>query len=224
MEALKPYYQDSAVTIYHGDCREILCDLSERVAVAIVDPPYFRQPSSVRGTDDGAAGYSTAPAQMWHLAFKGVHALLRDGGVAFVFCDYRSIPDVAYLSSLTGLRWTSTLAWTRKTCGTGALFRSAWDPVLAFSRGTPDVVDRAAVRNVYEAERERQGEHPYAKPAGLLRYLISRLGDGTILDPFMGSGTTLRAAKDLGRKAIGIEIEERYCEIAAKRMAQEVLL
>ena len=71
----------------------------------------------------------------------------------------------------------------------------------------------------------RVGNHPTEKPLPLMRHLLSvmsRTGD-TVLDPFMGSGTTLRAAKDLGRKAIGIELEERYCEIAAKRMAQEVL-
>jgi site-specific DNA-methyltransferase (adenine-specific) len=68
------------------------------------------------------------------------------------------------------------------------------------------------------------GDHPSPKPLALYRWLIERVAGHTILDPFMGSGTSLRAAKDLGRKAIGIEIEERYCEIAARRMAQLVLL
>jgi site-specific DNA-methyltransferase (adenine-specific) len=66
-------------------------------------------------------------------------------------------------------------------------------------------------------------DHPSPKPYDAMRWLVSRLPGEVVLDPFMGSGTTLRAAKDLGRKAIGIEIEERYCEIAAQRMSQSVM-
>lgn len=75
------------------------------------------------------------------------------------------------------------------------------------------------------AEREGSSEHPCPKPEEFMRWLVGRvsLPGQTVLDPFMGSGSTLRAAKDLGRRAIGIEIEERYCEIAVKRLAQGVL-
>lgn len=84
--------------------------------------------------------------------------------------------------------------------------------------------DGKSIPNIYSEMPPRDRHHPNEKPQKMVRYFLERCSrkDDSILDPFMGSGTTLRAAKDLGRKAIGIEIEERYCEIAAKRMQQEV--
>jgi site-specific DNA-methyltransferase (adenine-specific) len=85
--------------------------------------------------------------------------------------------------------------------------------------------------NYYESREVRDGSgglpatvgHPTPKPEDLMRWLITKCPPGVVADPFMGSGSTLRAAKDLGRKAIGIEVDERYCEVAARRMGQEVL-
>ena len=220
---MKPYYERGGITLYHGDCRDVLLTLrASEYGVVVLDPPYFRQPSSVRGVDDGAAGYTPDPVRMWHGTLIHAQRLLRVGGVAFTFCDYRAIPDVSYLMALSGLRWTSTLAWVRDAPGTGAIFRSAWDPVLVGSKGTPDVVDKAAITNVYTAPRSTDVAHPYAKPEGLIAYCAARV-EGVILDPFCGSGTSLLAARGMGRRAVGIEVDERYCEIAAKRLAQGVL-
>ena len=96
-----------------------------------------------------------------------------------------------------------------------------WEPILAYGfKGNTFGVDGVTVNITPQAI-----DHPCPKPLKLFTWLIGQVGGvgDTILDPFMGSGTTLRAAKDLGRKAIGIEIEERYCEIAAQRMSQSVM-
>ena len=86
-----------------------------------------------------------------------------------------------------------------------------------------DVFRVAAILPNYTQYAAECVDHPTQKPVKLLRALLTRYKSSPVLDPFMGSGTTLRAAKDLGRKSVGIEREERYCEIAAKRLAQEVL-
>jgi hypothetical protein len=96
------------------------------------------------------------------------------------------------------------------------------DPYLAAGKGRrPDGFEL-----MQRGDPDRDLGHPCPKPVGMMRWLVQRVSPertDVVLDPFMGSGTTLRAAKDLGRRAIGIEIEERYCEIAAKRMGQEAL-
>ena len=100
------------------------------------------------------------------------------------------------------LAWTNMATAVRK-------FKWRWNGMLQEKMG----------------QRKEHRQHPTQKPVALLKWCIERLpsSDHTILDPFAGSGTTLRAAKDLGRKAIGIEIEEKYCRIAANRLRQEVL-
>ena len=110
--------------------------------------------------------------------------------------------------------------------GVGPWGFCTWQPILAYGRdpfsghgSRPDGIERLV------AVSEQNG-HPCPKPLNIMRWLVQRgtVSAGQLVaDPFMGNGTTLRAAKDLGRKAIGIEIEERYCEIAAKRMAQMVM-
>ena len=205
----KPYYERDGITIFHGDCREILPQL-EPVDLVLTDPPYGIAKIWVRGS--GKHGWAKANAEaalrnQWDkeppsadlidaVVAKGTHAVVWGG-------NYFALP--------LSRGW---LVWNKPERNF-----SLGEAELAWT--TRDNVIR--VRDDVRSEPTR--EHPTQKPLALMRWCVDLFPDAvTILDPFMGSGTTLRAAKDLGRKAIGIEIEERYCEIAAKRLSQEVLL
>jgi site-specific DNA-methyltransferase (adenine-specific) len=226
-----PYYEDDAVTIYHGDCRDVLPSLT--ADAAIFDPPY--------GVDAKyGPTYSDKREAYWPWFLPALH-LIRQTAPVLAFTH-----RTPALKEITDWDWL--MAW-HKPYGAGARIGNSpllphWEVIVLYgihSLGTkrrplPDWIScnpervRAEAQNANGNGRVRwQGDeysdHPTPKPVVLFRKLIEglTLPGEIILDPFAGSGTTLRAAKDLGRKAIGIEIEERYCEIAAKRMAQQVL-
>lgn len=212
---IKPYYEENGITIYHGDCREILPHL-QNVDLVLTDPPYglgennkraISRGNIARPTDYGDFNWDNAPASKERLdmaILKSKKSILWGG-------NYFEVPP-----SKGWLVWDKQngasdfadceLAWTNLDQAV-RIFRFLWNGMLRAGeqRGVPRV-------------------HPTQKPTELMRWCLNFAPDAEIiLDPFMGSGTTLRAAKDLGRKAIGIEIEEKYCEIAVKRLAQEVL-
>ncbi len=218
---MTPYYDHAGITIYHGDCREILPDVSSDVV--ITDPPYGMELDASFGnsTDNPAKGvkasrgYDNVIGDDHRFDFNSYFRLIQSikeqfwfgadyyrneipsGGSWLVWDKRKGIEDVDYSASEFELIWSRI---RRKR----TILRHRWFGLC----GT-------------ELQDVRSRIHPCQKSIRLLSDII-QMTTGSILDPFMGSGTTLRAAKDLGRKAIGIEIEERYCEIAAKRMAQEV--
>ena len=205
---MKPYYQDSACTIYHGDCRAILPELP-RVDLVLTDPPYgigrdgSRQSTSSHG---GRKPYeflgwdqTTPHPDVFAWIFKNSTDQVIWGGNYF---PSHIPPSMGWLVWDKGQDICSSDCELAYTSRSGALRRKVLNRVALQKDGT---------------------QHPTQKPIELITWCMGFFPSAsTILDPFMGSGTTLRAAKDLGRKAIGIEIEEKYCEIAAKRMAQEV--
>jgi len=118
----------------------------------------------------------------------------------------------------------SVLVWVKNNWSMGDLLHEhgrQWEAICFYPKENHKFIKR--IPDVINATRTGNFDHPTEKPSGLLRILIEANEGEVILDPYMGSGTTLRAAKDLGRKAIGIEIEEKYCEIAVQRLRQEVL-
>jgi len=212
---MKPYYEQDGITIYHGDCREILPGLAFD-GLVLTDPQY--------GIDH--------PTD-YHTRGRGALATCRD------------YPRVHGDDKPFDPRWLLTIGAARIIWGANyfAPLLPSVNGWLVWDKERPDDLDQATcelawtdcVRGVRRFRYLWNGmiragddylEHPTQKPEALMRWCLNlrwTVGFADVLDPYMGSGTTLRAAKDCSRRAIGIEIEERYCEIAARRLDQGVL-
>ncbi len=206
---MTPYYDHGGITIYHGDCREILP--SEVCDLIITDPPYgieFRSNHRII-RHDAITGDSCLPLDLIRLSIR------RAQRASYIFCRWDNLCQMP--------KSKSVIAWVKNNWSMGDLEHEhgrQWEAICFYPTESHRFNSR--IPDVIYADRTGNDLHPTEKPVSLLQKLINANQGEVIMDPFMGSGTTLRAAKDLGRKAIGIEIEERYCEIAAKRMAQEV--
>jgi DNA modification methylase len=206
---MKPYYEHAGITIYHGDCREVLPSLPQ-VNLVLTDPPYGINAARKRNSQKW--GWTDFEVVGWDANRPPIEAIQSAvaAGMYSIIWGGNYFTDGLPPSS----KW---LIWDK-----GQTDFSLADVEMAWCSWPG-----AARRIMYpRANALKDGkQHPTQKPLAVIKWAISQAPDGceTILDPFMGSGTTLRAAKDLGRRAIGIEIEERYCEIAAKRLAQECL-
>lgn len=247
---MKSYYDHAGITIYNADCREVLPTI-EAVDMVLTDPPYghnnnnngdlasrcelalgrtkIAQPTRPIAND----GEEANDLAKW--LFKECARLLPPGGCCCCCCGGGG-PDPQFarwslwLSEV--LNFKQMVVWDKGPMGMGWHYRRSYEVVLVAEKpgaacrwfDTTNKVENI-IRNMPKII-PTAAEHPTPKPIALMRHFIelhSAPGD-LVLDPFCGAGTTLRAAKDGGRKAIGIELEERWCEAAAKRLQQEVLL
>jgi len=208
--------------IEHADAKEWLKGKEGVDAnVVVYDPPYAVG-SPVRGREDGAAGSVFAPFGFLHQTLALSRNVLAPGGVCLVFCDWRRMADLAYIASTVGLRASTCVSWVRTRPGTGGFMRSAWDPILVVSRGTPSIVDKKAVPNVIMADYPTKKRHPYQKPRKVFEVLFSRvciIGD-LIVDPFAGSGVTYDVAEQMGLKWFGCDIDSQYVGSPANKGLQ----
>lgn len=198
--------------IDHADALDWLAARTPSAAkVGIFDPPYAVG-TPVRGKEGGAAGSVFGPLSFMSRALSLTAKALMPGGVCVLFADWRRMPDLAYVATTVGLRASTCVAWTRKRPGTGGLFRSAWDPILLCSRGVPDAIDRAAIRNVIEADYPTKRVHPYEKPADVFRHILPRIcrANDLVIDPFAGSGVSGRVAAELGLRWEGCDIDPAF--------------
>lgn len=216
------YYQDDHVTLYHGDCLE-LTDWLE-ADVLVTDPPYgigWSIPEMQKNSRPKSA--YTAP----HDGIENDHSTeVRDR----VLSQWGDKPGIVFGSFLRSLppRTKQTLVWhkpsTTGVFGSVGGYRRDIEAIYLVGDFPKSNAMRTSVLKVVRDEhthyiREGQG-HPHSKPLELMERLIHDAPEGVIADPFAGSGSTLVAARNLGRKAIGVELEEKYCEIIANRLAQ----
>lgn len=215
------YYKDDYVEIWHGDCREILLSLP-KVDLVLTDPP-FSVPIKYHDSEGlypRSWGDLVVMEPFFVEAFRLLRAATKETGATYVHCDANTYP-VFYKIGYSIWPRSHMIVWYKPTGRRGNGWKHSHELILHFATSATeysenfnqDVIGIMPVRTLNR-------EHPAEKPGELLEFLTEAHPfpkSSTVLDPFMGSGTTLRAAKDLGRKAIGIEIEERYCEIAAKR-------
>lgn len=214
---MTPYYEKDGITIYHSRCERVLPFL-EPVDLVLTDPPYgigeARKNNPSRGvlaeaTDFGVSDWDDKPPQRWLLEQAigcGTNAIVWGG-------NYFGFPAAS-----CWLVWDKDngkndfadceLAWTNLDKAVRRL-RWRWQGMLQEQMG----------------DKKEHRVHPTQKPLAVMSWSIAQAPDEieTILDPFMGSGTTLVAAKHVGKYAIGIEQDERYCEIAVNRLKQGVL-
>lgn len=220
----EPYYQDEAVTIYHGPAEDLLPQLE--VDALVTDPPYNVGFNYGTGRSDIRQDYVS-----W---LNGLFSQARASTLVW-FPGTANLLNVSVQLDGTGFEVRRVLGWHRKEFAGDKWSNGpamSWEPIIWATRG-PQTFNKIFgtwgrdffVVDATHGDRARFG-HPCPKPKRVMDWLVALFVPiaGTVLDPFMGSGTTLRAAKDLNRKAIGIEIEERFCEVAARRMGQEVLV
>lgn len=218
---MTPYYQDEAVTIYHGDCRDVL-PLVGPTELVVADPPYGISYESNWSTGRGSQPITNDGTRISLALYRAVIPMLKCEHVLW-FTRWDAWPDVwGILASRVPLR--GLLVWDKEDHGMGDLRHWAPSYELIASAGRGETLPPRESSIIRYRRLPAQGRlHPVEKPVGLYRKLVSKFLYRSILDPFMGAGGSVVAAKAEGRRAIGIEIEERYCEIAAKRLAQEVL-
>jgi site-specific DNA-methyltransferase (adenine-specific) len=216
---LKPYYEHAGITIYHGDCREVWSELPRFAFDVVTDPPYgIGLENHAAGRERRLESYAISGDQSPETAYFIVEE-----------CDRSEWPLITFASPWLPLQgeWRNLLVWNKGGAvggggDTSLCLKRTWE-LIQTARTTLNGSRDGSVL-YYPITPADTEIHVARKPTELMAYLIAKLTTpaAVILDPCCGSGATLEAAKKQGRLAIGIEIEEKYCEIAAKRLSQEV--
>lgn len=224
-----PYYQRGGITIWHGDCRDVCEDLPERsVDLLLTDPPYrmaVQTAAIATGVRANVAGDGVrAGMRIVRGMLSAIRPSLADDAHSLCFCAFNSFPD--FVDTLAvHVPMKSALVWYKAQGGTGDCeleYARDYELIIFGALGRRPLAGRrdGAVITGHKPPRHTDRVHPTEKPVSLLRYLIGKScpPGGLVADPFMGGGSTLVACAEMGVRGVGVEVEERYCEAAARRV------
>ena len=218
MSLPKPYYQRGPVTLYHGDCLELLPHIGGVDAV-VTDPPYGVQLGDRKNNNRERihdTKFSDTHEYVSEVAVAAVSASLKKAFRAVITPGVRNMwlyPTPSHVGAIYYPAATGCNAWGF----------SCWQPIFYYGKDPHG--GKGSIHDSFQStERAEINGHPCPKPIGQMEWIVKRasVADDTILDPFLGSGTTAVACIRTGRQCIGIELEEKYCEIAAKRCDREL--
>lgn len=222
---MKPYYDDGQAVIYNADLRDVPLGKATIDAV-VTDPPFFMPADHFQSRVKWQRSWGDVSVlgTFWATTLDTLLPAVKPTGHFLAFCNGDSYP-VFYPEMYRRFDTCKCLVWNKGRVGLGRVWRHQHELIIA-GRWRESFVDIRG--NLYAdvitspATPSKDRKHPVEKPVAMLRPLIEPItpDGGTVLDPFMGGGSTLVAARTLGRKVVGIEIEERYCEVAASRLAQ----
>jgi site-specific DNA-methyltransferase (adenine-specific) len=230
---MRPFFEADGISVYHGDCRDVLAELpAGSVDLVLTDPPYGKQfvgeRRAIRKVNIRADGARQGVRVVRQALFAAL-PLLRTDAHVLVFCHWESWPDF-YDAICPLVPIKNALVWHKDRGGAGDTemeYARDYEVILYGAQGRRRIGgrrDAAVIRGFppVGAKRLHPTEKPTEKPVGLLEYLIGKHcpPEGLTLDPFAGAGSTLVAAKQLGRRAVGVEIDQRYCRITADRLSQ----
>lgn len=227
-----PYYERDGVRLYLGDCRDALADVCEpgSVDLLLTDPPYGMAVTTRAGAANIAGDGVRAGVRIVRGMLSEMRTLLTPDAHAHIFCHSTSYPD--FTDAIAAhLPIKSALIWWKNQGGTGDCeleFARDYEMIVFAACGRRPLTGRrdGSVLTGYAPPHHASRIHPTQKPVALLRYLIGKscpIG-GLVVDPFAGSGSTLQAALESGRRAVGIEIDERHCEAAAIALSGVLLI
>jgi len=226
---MKAYYQDKWVTIYNGDCREILPELAEKsMDLVLTDPPYgINMNKGYKKNTDRILGDDGFTVMVFlDDILTEYRRVLNEHSAVYIFTRFDVMP-YWWFKCKNYFLLKNCITWDKGGGFTGDLegnYGNDSEMILYMAQGKHKLRGKRE-GNIWQYPKCKLEYHETQKPESLISHIIEKSSDVdmAVLDPFLGSGTTCYCAKKLNRKSIGIEIEERYCEIAANRCRQSVM-